>query len=59
MVRKIKYDTYNDAFKATAVVLGALPGVQAKDVAEVLDIHRNTFSFLAAFPGFLSSSYTA
>lgn len=39
MVRKTKYDLYNDAFKATAVVLSALSGVQAKDVAEVLDIH--------------------
>jgi transposase len=39
MARKTKYDYYNDAFKATAVELGALPGVHAKDVAEVLDIH--------------------
>lgn len=39
MVRKAKYDYYNDNFKATAVELGALPGVQAQDVAAVLDIH--------------------
>ena len=39
MARKRKYDSYGDVFKATAVELGALPGVQAKDVAEVLDIH--------------------
>jgi len=39
MARKTKYDYYDDAFKATAVELGALPGVYAKDVAEVLDIH--------------------
>jgi len=39
MGRKTKYDFYDDAFKATAVELGALPGVQAQDVADVLDIH--------------------
>ena len=39
MVRKTKYDYYDDSFKATAVELGALPGVQAQDVAAVLDIH--------------------
>ena len=39
MVRKTKYDYYDDGFKATAVELGALPGVQAQDVALVLDIH--------------------
>lgn len=39
MARKSHYDYYDDAFKATAVELGALPGVSAKDVAEVLDIH--------------------
>jgi transposase len=39
MTRKTKYDYYDDSFKATAVELGALPGVKAKDVAEVLDIH--------------------
>jgi len=39
MARKTKYDFYDDSFKATAVELGDLPGVQAQDVAEVLDIH--------------------
>lgn len=39
MARKTKYDYYDDSFEATAVELGALPGVHAKDVAEVLDIH--------------------
>lgn len=39
MARKTRYDYYEDSYKATAVKLGALPGVQAKDVAEVLDIH--------------------
>ena len=39
MARKTKYDYYDDSFKATAVELGALPGVQAQDVAGVLDIH--------------------
>ena len=39
MSRKTKYDFYGDHFKATAVELGALPGVKATDVAEILDIH--------------------
>lgn len=39
MGRKAKYDFYDDWFKATAVELGALPGVYATDVAQVLDIH--------------------
>ena len=39
MSRKKKYDYYDDQFKATAVALGELPGVYAKDIAEVLDIH--------------------
>jgi len=39
MSRKKVYSSYDDRFKATAVELGALPGVNAKDVAEVLDIH--------------------
>ena len=39
MARKKKYDSYDDRFKATAVELGALPGVKAIDVAEILDIH--------------------
>jgi len=39
MARKNKYDSYDDRFKVTAVELGALPGVKAIDVAEILDIH--------------------
>ncbi len=39
MARKTKYDSYDDRFKATAVELGALPGVKAIDVAEILEIH--------------------
>ena len=39
MARKTKYDFYGDHFKVTAVELGALPGVKAADVAQVLDIH--------------------
>lgn len=39
MARKTKYDSYDDRFKATAVELGALPGVKAIDVAQILDIH--------------------
>ena len=39
MSKKTKHDAYGDHFKATAVELGALPGVQAQDVAAVLDIH--------------------
>ena len=39
MARKKQYDFYGDEFKATAVALGALPGVQSQSVAEVLDIH--------------------
>jgi len=39
MSRKKVYSSYDDRFKATAVELGALPGVHAKDVAEILDIH--------------------
>lgn len=39
MARKRKYDSYGDTFKAIAVELGALPGIQAKEVAEILDIH--------------------
>ena len=29
MVRKKQYDFYDDDYKATAVALGALPGVEA------------------------------
>ena len=39
MSRKKEYDYYDDAFKATAVALGGLPGVEAQAVAGVLDIH--------------------
>jgi transposase-like protein len=39
MARKTKYDFYNDQFKATAVELGALPGIKARNVADILDIH--------------------
>ena len=39
MSGKTSYSLYDDRFKATAVELGALPGVHAKDVAEILDIH--------------------
>lgn len=34
-----KVNRYSDEFKATAVKLSQLPGVQVKDVAESLDIH--------------------
>ena len=39
MVRKKQYDYYDDDFKATAVALGALRGVETQAVAGVLDIH--------------------
>ncbi len=32
MSRKTKYDYYDDMFKATAVELGALPGVKAIEI---------------------------
>jgi len=35
MGRKTKYDYYDDEFKATAVELGLLPGVQAQDIARL------------------------
>ena len=34
-----KVEKYGDRFKATAVKLSGLPGVQVKDVAIALDIH--------------------
>lgn len=34
-----KIADYGDRFKATAVKLSSLPGVQVKDVAQALDIH--------------------
>ena len=40
MARKKQYNFYDDTFKATAVALTEIPGVKAKHVAEVLDIHE-------------------
>lgn len=40
MARKKNYNFYDDAFKATAVRLTEMPGVVARDVAAVLDIHE-------------------
>ena len=34
-----KVHRYSEEFKATAVKLSHLPGVQVQDVAEALDIH--------------------
>ena len=34
-----KIEKYGDRFKATAVKLSSLPGVQVKDVAAALDVH--------------------
>jgi len=34
-----KIANYGDRFKATAVKLSSLPGVQVKDVAAALDVH--------------------
>ena len=34
-----RIEKYGDRFKATAVKLSSLPGVQVKDVAAALDIH--------------------
>ena len=39
MYKKRRHNFYSDWFKATAVELGALPGVHAQDVAGVLDVH--------------------
>jgi len=39
MTGKAIYNRYTDHFKATAVNLSHLEGVQIKDVAEALDIH--------------------
>jgi transposase len=39
MARKTAYNRHTDHFKATAVNLSKLQGVQIKDVAEALDIH--------------------
>ena len=40
MARRKKYNRYDDDFKATAVALSQLPGVQGTHVAEALDIHE-------------------
>lgn len=40
MARKKHYNFYDDTFKATAVALTHIPGVLAKHVAEVLDVHE-------------------
>lgn len=40
MARRKKYNRYDDDFKATAVALTEIPGVQATHVAEALDIHE-------------------
>jgi transposase len=39
MARRLEYRRYSDEFKATAVALSKVSGVQSKDVAEALDIH--------------------
>ncbi len=39
MIGPRKIHSYGQEFKATAVKLSHLPGVQVKDVAEALDIH--------------------
>ncbi|ACR11781.1 transposase [Teredinibacter turnerae] len=40
MARRKHYNSYDDDFKATAVALTEIPGVQANHVAEALDIHE-------------------
>lgn len=39
MGRRLEYRRYSEEFKATAVSLSKVSGVQSKDVAEALDIH--------------------
>ncbi len=39
MSRRIEYRRYSHNFKATAVKMSLIPGVQSKDVATSLDIH--------------------
>ena len=39
MARRKQYNRYDEDFKATAVALTKIPGIQAKDVAEALAIH--------------------
>jgi transposase InsO family protein len=46
-----KIEKYGERFKATAVKLSSLPGVQIKDVAAALDIHpAATTSARTAWP---------
>lgn len=40
MARRKHYNFYDDNFKATAVALTEIPGVQANHVGETLDIHE-------------------
>jgi len=40
MARRKHYNSYDDNFKATAVALTEIPGIQATHVAEALDIHE-------------------
>jgi transposase-like protein len=40
MARRKHYNSYDDHFKATAVALTNIPGVQTNHVAEALDIHE-------------------
>lgn len=40
MARRKHYNFYDDDFKATAVALTEIPGIQANHVAEALDIHE-------------------
>ena len=35
----LRYNCYDNSFKTIAVELGALPGVQEKDVVQIVDIH--------------------
>ena len=39
MVRRTKYNNYDDSFKATAVALTEIPGIKATHVADALAIH--------------------
>jgi transposase-like protein len=40
MARRKHYNFYDDDFKATAVALTEIPGIQSNHVAEALDIHE-------------------
>ena len=46
-----KIAKYGDRFKATAVKLSSLPGVQIKDVAATLDIHPFMLRAATAYNG--------